>query len=139
MNAIFNLQREYLYAGTICIPASMTSIPAGEMYGINYNESWNMKSQFIIPDFFYLHAIFTLQREFLYAGTISTLACMISIPEGAICIPACTICIPVGTIGTQIRAGNKCREIFLHTRVNILHARINFCDWNFHSWGKLLP
>ena len=75
MHAIFNLHRECLYAGTtcvpagmICVPAGMTcvpagmiSIPAGKMYGINYNEAWK-RSQFIIPDYFYLCAIFNLHR-----------------------------------------------------------------------------
>ena len=41
-----------------------------------------MRSQFILPDFFYLHAIFNLHHEILYAGMISIPACMISIPAG---------------------------------------------------------
>ena len=43
-----------------------------------------MKSQITIPDLFYLHARFNLRQEFLYAGTIYTHTCTISIPAGNI-------------------------------------------------------
>ena len=49
----------------------MILLPVGKIYGINYNESWKEKNQFIMPDSFYLYAIFNHQHEFLYAGFIS--------------------------------------------------------------------
>ena len=39
--------------------------------GINHHESWEIKSQFVIPEYFHLHAIFNLRRQFLYADKIS--------------------------------------------------------------------
>ena len=47
-----------------------------------------MKSQLIIPDVFYLNAIFNLHHEFLYAGMICILMGMISILMGKFYIPA---------------------------------------------------
>ena len=38
---------------------------------INYTESYKIKNQFMIPDFFSLHAIFNLHCKFLYTDTIS--------------------------------------------------------------------
>ena len=70
-----------------------------------------MISQSIIPDFFYLHAIFNLHCEFLYGSTICILVGMISmhmamfsIPTGVMGIPADTIWIPMGTISKQTLA-----------------------------------
>ena len=71
-----NLHHAFLFAGTICIPTSWSPYVQ-----IRY---WKMKSQFIIPDSFYLHAIFNLHHEILYAGVIC-------IPTSMISIPACEI------------------------------------------------
>ena len=58
LHEIFNLQCEFFYDSMICILAGMISIPAGLLYGINYNEARKMKSQFFTLVFFYLHATF---------------------------------------------------------------------------------
>ena len=84
LHASFNLWCEFLYKGVICIPMGLISIPAGKMCGINWNETWKVKSQFLILDFFNLHLTFNLHREFIYVGTICIPASMISIPAGNI-------------------------------------------------------
>ena len=59
-----------------------------------------MKSQFIIPEFFYLLGKFNLHREFLYVGSICILVGMIYIPVGRFSVPAGVMRIPAETIGT---------------------------------------
>ena len=106
------------------------------MYGINYNEDFKIKHQFIIPDFL-LYAIFNLQCKFLYAGTIcipmgkiSIPLEMFSVPAGAKCTLTGTICIPAGTIGNQIPMGDMCLWIYLQeyifTQTRIFTHRVNF-------------
>ena len=91
-----------------------------------------MKINFVVPDFFSLHAVFNLHLEFLQGSTICILVGMISIPgmfsipAGVMCILAGTACIPMGTIGNQIPVGDTRLRFFLHTGVKYLPARINF-------------
>ena len=83
------------------------------MYGINYNDAWKIKNQFIITDFFniwmlYLTCIksFYMLAQSVYWWVWSLYLCtniqiVYSIP-GAMSIPAGTICLPMGMIRNQI-------------------------------------
>ena len=88
----------------------MISIPIGKLYGINYNGALKIKIQFIIPDFFYLNAIFNLQCDFLYPGTICISKGTFFIPVGTFSIPVGAMCIPAGTI--SIPGGSDAKLTF---------------------------
>ena len=77
------------------------------MYEINYSEAWKMKCQLIIPDFFYLHAIFNLHHEFLYVGTTCILTGMICIPMVMFSMPTDVMCIPAGMTCIPIVTGKQ--------------------------------
>ena len=92
----------------------------------------------MIPDFFYLHAVFNMHFKFLHGSTICIVTCMISIPlgmftilAGAMCIPACTICIVAGTISNRIPMGDTCLYFFTH-RSELLTSKNKFLPVYFY-------
>ena len=93
--------------------------------------SWKMKSQLIIPDYFYLHTIFNLHSEFIYAGTISILVGIISILIGIFSIPTRVMCIPVGMILVYLYTLYTCGR---YMSVNFFeHRSVN----KFSTEGKI--
>ena len=116
------------------------------MYGIDFNEAWNIKRQFILSDFFNLYSICTLHCEFLYVGMICILAGMISIPvaKGFIYMQVQCVYLQAWSVYTH---GRCLSVIFFTHRSEFLNyknkffptTRIFTCGANFYTVIDVWP